>query len=97
MRGLSQCLAREFQPLGVHVAHVVIDGVVGDATEERGRIGSSGASEEERIYWEVGQMKAEAVAQTYWQLHIQDPSAWTQELDLRPVTSSFPSSSSSTA
>ncbi|XP_035545277.1 estradiol 17-beta-dehydrogenase 1-like isoform X2 [Juglans regia] len=29
LRALSQCLAREFQPLGVHVAHVVIDGVVG--------------------------------------------------------------------
>lgn len=29
LRALSQCLAREFQPLGVHVAHVIIDGVVG--------------------------------------------------------------------
>lgn len=29
MRALSQCLASEFQPLGVHVAHVIIDGVVG--------------------------------------------------------------------
>lgn len=28
MRGLAQCLAREFQPRGVHVAHVIIDGVV---------------------------------------------------------------------
>lgn len=29
LRALSQCLAREFQPLGVHVAHVLIDGVIG--------------------------------------------------------------------
>jgi hypothetical protein len=29
LRALSQCLAREFQPLGVHVAHVIIDGVIG--------------------------------------------------------------------
>ncbi|CBI29397.3 unnamed protein product, partial [Vitis vinifera] len=29
LRALSQSLAREFQPLGVHVAHVIIDGVVG--------------------------------------------------------------------
>ena len=29
LRALSQCLAREFQPLGVHVAHVIIDGLVG--------------------------------------------------------------------
>ncbi|MQL74078.1 hypothetical protein Taro_006426 [Colocasia esculenta] len=29
LRGLSQCLAREFQQAGVHVAHVVIDGAIG--------------------------------------------------------------------
>lgn len=29
LRALSQSLAREFQPVGVHVAHVIIDGVVG--------------------------------------------------------------------
>ncbi|KAL0430304.1 UNVERIFIED_CONTAM: hypothetical protein Sradi_0656400 [Sesamum radiatum] len=29
MRALSQCLASEFQPLGVHVAHVIIDGIIG--------------------------------------------------------------------
>lgn len=29
LRALSQCLAREFQPQGVHVAHVIIDGVIG--------------------------------------------------------------------
>ncbi|VFQ69241.1 unnamed protein product [Cuscuta campestris] len=29
LRALSQCLAREFQPQGIHVAHVIIDGAVG--------------------------------------------------------------------
>ncbi|XP_027151007.1 3-ketodihydrosphingosine reductase isoform X2 [Coffea eugenioides] len=29
LRALSQCLAREFQPQGVHVAHVIIDGYIG--------------------------------------------------------------------
>ena len=29
LRALSQCLAREFQPQGVHIAHVIIDGVLG--------------------------------------------------------------------
>ncbi|MCE5166646.1 hypothetical protein HAX54_023345, partial [Datura stramonium] len=32
MRALSQCLAKEFQPLGVHVAHVIIHGIVGSRT-----------------------------------------------------------------
>jgi len=29
LRALSQCLAREFQPQGVHVAHIIIDGFIG--------------------------------------------------------------------
>ncbi|KAJ0469338.1 putative alcohol dehydrogenase [Helianthus annuus] len=29
LRGLSQCLAKEFHPLGVHIAHVIIDGIIG--------------------------------------------------------------------
>ncbi|CDY65018.1 BnaCnng45710D [Brassica napus] len=29
LRALSQCLAREYQAFGIHVAHVIIDGVVG--------------------------------------------------------------------
>lgn len=29
LRGLSQSLAREFSPRGVHVAHAIIDGVIG--------------------------------------------------------------------
>ena len=28
LRALSQCLAEEFQPQGIHVAHVILDGVV---------------------------------------------------------------------
>uniref|UniRef100_A0ACD5Y6T2 Uncharacterized protein n=1 Tax=Avena sativa TaxID=4498 RepID=A0ACD5Y6T2_AVESA len=30
LRGLSQSLAKEFQPAGVHVAHMIIDGVIGE-------------------------------------------------------------------
>jgi NAD(P)-dependent dehydrogenase (short-subunit alcohol dehydrogenase family) len=30
MRGLSQSLAKELQPAGVHIAHVIIDGVIGE-------------------------------------------------------------------
>lgn len=29
LRALSQCLAKEYQAFGIHVAHVIIDGVVG--------------------------------------------------------------------
>jgi len=43
LRGLSQSLAREFQPAGVHIAHVIIDGVIGERRSPRsGRAGGGG-------------------------------------------------------
>lgn len=97
MRGLSQCLAKEFQPLGVHVAHVVIHGIV--ATPARGAIASSSqerlVGEEEQQQSGVwagpgdGLMDPDGLAQTYWHLHIQDPSAWTQEIDLHPFNQKY--------
>lgn len=33
-----------------------------------------------------GLMDPDSLAQTYWHLHLQDRSAWTQEIDLRPST-----------
>ncbi|KAF3438925.1 hypothetical protein FNV43_RR17200 [Rhamnella rubrinervis] len=95
LRALSQCLATEFQPLGVHVAHVIIDGVVGPP-----RGGTSSTSSQMRTMTSVGEqvqvsgaggdvdrfMDPDALAQTYWQLHLQDRTAWTQEIDLRSST-----------
>lgn len=91
LRALSQCLSMEFQPYGVHIAHVIIDGVVGPPK------GPSSSSSSQRIAGVCGggggggccgggegSMDPDAVAQTYWHLHIQDRSAWTQEIDLRP-------------
>ncbi|XP_028764071.1 estradiol 17-beta-dehydrogenase 1 [Neltuma alba] len=87
LRALSQCLAREFQPQGVHVAHIIIDGVVGpprgpaalqkaSIVEQPGGVGD-------------GLMDPDALAQTYWHLHVQERNAWTQEIDLRSSTSRF--------
>ncbi|KAF7809805.1 3-ketodihydrosphingosine reductase [Senna tora] len=89
LRALSQCLAREFQPQGVHVVHVIIDGLVGPPT----RRGESMEEEEGKNEIVGGEgsmsMDPDAVAQTYWHLHIQHRTAWTHEIDLRSSTSSF--------
>ncbi|HVY60040.1 MAG TPA: short-chain dehydrogenase, partial [Planctomycetota bacterium] len=34
-------------------------------------------------------LSPDAIAETYWQLHVQDRSAWTLELDLRPDVEEF--------
>ena len=36
-----------------------------------------------------GLLNIEAIAEAYWQLHVQHRSAWTHELDLRPWAESF--------
>ncbi|XP_010558315.1 PREDICTED: carbonyl reductase family member 4-like [Tarenaya hassleriana] len=97
LRALAQCLTREYQAFGIHVAHVIIDGVVGPPrgtiTHSRGMVTEQqykmmksegeGEGEGEGESWGETGMDPDTVAQTYWFLHVQDRSAWTHELDLR--------------
>ena len=77
-RGLAQSLAREYSPKGVHVAHVVLDGLI-DAPQTDQRFGSTPS----------GRMDPRAVAQAYLDLAAQPPSAWAHEMDLRPFSERF--------
>ncbi|MCA4916965.1 MAG: glucose 1-dehydrogenase, partial [Phenylobacterium sp.] len=36
-----------------------------------------------------GVLNINAIAEAYWQIHLQHPSAWTHELDLRPFKEAF--------
>lgn len=86
-RALAQSMAREFGPQGIHVAHVVIDGVVdGDIVRSFG--GGLGKLLL-RNKGKGGSLLPDEVAKSFWQLHQQQPSAWTQELDLRPYKEKF--------
>lgn len=80
-RALGQSLAREFGPRGVHVAHAVVDGVI-DVPRTRAYRDVNGGVED-------GKLSAEAIAESYWHLHTQHRSAFTQELDLRPYVEKF--------
>ena len=83
LRMISQSMAREFGPQGIHVAHVVVDGAI---EGERVRSLFPGIFEQ---LGENGALNTNAIAETYWQLHLQHPSAWTQELDVRPFKEKF--------
>lgn len=83
LRAVAQGLAREFGPQGIHVAHVVIDGVIhGDYAESR-------FPDFVKAKGEDGLLEPEAIADAYWTLHRQKRSAWTHELDLRPFKETF--------
>jgi len=83
LRMISQSMAREYGPHGIHVAHVVIDGGIDGDRLRRGRPDAI----KER--GEDGLLGIEAIAEAYWQLHRQARSAWTQEIDLRPFKEPF--------
>jgi len=76
LRGLAQSLAREHTDDGIHVAHTVLDGLIwSDKTQQRFAGAQAHSS-----------MAAVDLAEVYWQLFHQAPSAWTHELDLRPMS-----------
>ena len=78
LRGLSQSMARELGPQGIHVAHVVIDGVV-DGTFARENV----PDYQERLSRDEILMPDEIAGNYVW-LWKQSRCAWTHELDLRP-------------
>jgi len=77
LRALSQSMARELGPKGIHVAHVVVDGVIFSKKTE------AWLKEKNQF------MDPNDMAESFWALHVQPSSAWTQELDLRPFCEKF--------
>lgn len=78
LRNLAQALAKDYGPKGVHVGHVVVDGVIngemirtrfGDYLDQLG---------------EDGSLEPEAIAEAFWFMHTQPRNTWTFELDVRP-------------
>lgn len=84
-RMLCQTLNAEYGARGVHVVHVVVDGMV-DAPDTLGRMLGPEAFRklrEERGMEHDGLILPSAIADTYFHLAHQHRSAWTHEVDLR--------------
>ena len=83
LRQLAQSMARELGPKGVHVASVIIDGVIDSQRmherfpERMAQLPADGA------------LRPEHIAEAYWQLHKQPRDAWSFEVDLRPWAEKF--------
>jgi len=77
LRGLAQSMARELSPLGIHVAHFVIDG------------GIRSARRPELPDKPDSLIDPDAIAASYLHVLNQPRSAWTQELELRPWVEKF--------
>jgi NAD(P)-dependent dehydrogenase (short-subunit alcohol dehydrogenase family) len=75
MRGLAQALTEEYSEFGVHVANVVIDGMI----DSPGTRALPHAQQNPDLL-----MNPEKIADAFYYLHTQDKSCWTHELQLTP-------------
>ena len=75
LRSLAQSMAREFGPLGIHVAHVIIDGAIDTEWIEELFPETYAKKKDDGI------LNPEEIAEVYWQLHLQNlvhgPRKWT--------------------
>ncbi len=83
LRSLAQSVAREYSKKDIHAAHIIIDGAI-DGEQIRALF-----PQLPEQAGEDGLLKPDAIAEAYWQVHVQHRSAWTHELDIRPFKESF--------
>ena len=83
LRQVAQSMARELGPKNIHVAHVVIDGVI-DNRRSRERM-----ADRVKDLPADAMLATDAIAELFWQLHAQPRSAWTFEADVRPWAEKF--------
>ena len=83
VRLVAQSMARELGPKGIHVASVIIDGMI-DSPRVRERFPERVAEKPAE-----GMLLPDHIAEQYYLLHQQPRDAWTFELDLRPWAEKF--------
>jgi NADP-dependent 3-hydroxy acid dehydrogenase YdfG len=79
VRGLSEVMARDLHPQGIHVAYVNVDGGI-DMPLLRKFLPN--AKDEDLL-------KPSAIADAFWYLAHQDRSVWSNHLDVRPFKEKF--------
>ena len=83
LRAVAQSLARELGPKGIHVAHTVIDGAIDHPWIKEN------FPEIYKLKKVDGILNPDDIAEAYYNLHLQEKTAWTHELDLRPYMEKF--------
>jgi len=83
LRSLVFGMAREFGPQGIHVGHVVVDGAIFGE-----QLLSRMPQLEERLGRD-GMLAPDSIADAFWAMHVQERTAWTLELDVRPYKEQF--------
>ena len=83
LRALAQSLARELGPKKIHIAHIIIDGLI-DNDNSRSLFPNEYADRPKD-----GILKPQDIAEVFWQISRQPKSTWSFEIDLRPYSEKF--------
>lgn len=86
LRAYALNLAQTYKSQGIHIAHVIIDGMVDGDRVNKALLGLGRLA---RLTRGTGRLNIEAIAENYWMLYLQSPELWTHELDLRPYQEKF--------
>jgi short-subunit dehydrogenase len=78
-RSLAESLAKHLGPSGIHVSHIIVDGMVDEPVMR-----SKFADKSSDFF-----IKPEDLAETVFRLTRQNRSAWTFELDVRPFSENW--------
>ncbi|KAI4604885.1 hypothetical protein J4E83_010933 [Alternaria metachromatica] len=87
LRSLCQVITREYQAKGVHAVNIIVDGPVdgkligGVMKRQWERTGQTDKAADVESHL----VQPRDLAHTYWFLHTQPRSTWTQELDVRAM------------
>jgi len=80
VRGMAESMAREFFPLGIHVTHFTLDGGVGNENRVKGN---------PELAARDGLLSVTALAEAYYQTHLQPRSCWSFDIEMRPWNRPF--------
>lgn len=86
LRSYALNLAQYYKSQNIHVAHVVVDGMVDGDRVNKALFGLGRLA---RLTRGTGGLNIEAIAENYWMLYQQSSDLWTHELDLRPYQERF--------
>ena len=86
LRAYALNLAQIYKSQGIHIAHVIIDGMVDGDRVNKALFGLGRLA---RLTRGTGGLNIDAIADNYWMLYQQTPQLWTHELDLRPYQEKF--------
>lgn len=86
LRAYALNLASLYKPKNIHIAHVVVDGMVDGDRVNKALFGLGRLA---RLTRGTGGLNIEAIADNYLMLYQQSNDLWTHELDLRPYQERF--------